>query len=341
MCGCCCGAAAAALLASAPTAGAQEAPAVIVSEAVRISFPVTVEAIGTAHANEAVEIRAKISETIRAIRFEEGQRVEAGSVLVELEDATAAAALAAAEARLVESRGQYRRGQELFESSLIAASDLETLAAKRDADRADVDAARARMAETVVRAPFAGRVGLRRVSPGSLVTPSRVITTLDDTDTIKLDFDVPETALSQIATGVPVVARSAAWPDEPLEGRVASIDTRVDPVSRTITVRALIPNPTGRLRPGMFLAVELRRDDVHAIVVPEQATLPDQSRHFVLVVGEDGIVEKRQVHLGRRRPGQVEIVSGLAAGEVVVVEGTQKAQPGMRVRTVDRVEVGS
>jgi len=193
----------------------------------------------------------------------------------------------------------------------------------------------------VIRAPFAGRVGLRRVSPGSYVTPNTVITTLDDTDVMKLDFDVPETALSRLGHGLPVVAHSAAWPDEAFEGQVDTIDTRVDPVSRTVTVRALLDNASGRLRPGMFLTATLLRQDVTALVVPEQALVPEQSTQYVLVVGAGGVVEKRRVETGRRRPGQVEIRSGLAAGEVVIAEGTQKATAGEPVRIVGEIAVGA
>jgi len=315
------------------------APGVIVAEAARVPFPLSVEALGTAVANEAVEIRPQISETVVAIEFEEGQQVEAGDVLVELRNSQALAQVAAARAVLVDSEGKYRRAERMLESQLVAESELEALRARRDADQAALDAAEARLAETVVRAPFAGRVGLRRVSLGSLVNPSTVITTLDDTDPIKLDFDVPETALGLLAEGLPVEAVSAAWPDTVFEGTVASIDTRVDPVSRTVTVRALVPNRGRLLRPGMFLTVRLLRRDVTALMVPEQALIPEQSRQFVLVVGEDGIVEKREVRAGRRRPGAVEILSGLDGGEVVVVEGTQKARAGEAVEIQDRIEV--
>jgi membrane fusion protein (multidrug efflux system) len=320
-------------------ADAQELPGVIVAPVTRVQFPLTVEALGTTRANESVEIRPKITETVTAIHFEEGQFVRAGQMLIALEDAEARATVAAAKAALLDSESKYKRNQELFRSDLVSESEVETAAARRDADRAALDAAEAHLADTVVRAPFAGRLGLRRVSLGSLVAPSRVITTLDDIDTIKLDFDVPETALSHLATKLPVVARSVAWPNETFEGTVASIDTRVDPVSRTLTVRALIPNPEHLLRPGMFLAVELLRRDVTALMIPEQSIVPEQSRQFVLVVGDDGVVSKREVRVGRRRPGQVEVVNGVEAGEIVVVEGTQKAVPGSRVRVIKQLEV--
>jgi membrane fusion protein (multidrug efflux system) len=318
---------------------AQDGPGVITAEAKRLSFPLTVEAVGTARARESIEVRPKTTERVTAIRFSEGQHVDANAVLVELGDAEARAAVAAARARLVDSQAKHARGKDLFENHLISESELESLSAQRDADQAALDAAEARLADTVVRAPFAGYVGLRRVSMGALVSPAVIITTLDDTDTIKLDFDIPETVLSLVGVGFPVIARSAAWPEHTFEGSVSSIDTRVDPVSRTVTVRALVPNRDLLLRPGMFLTVELLRPDVTALLVPEQAIVPEQSRQFVLVVGDDNVVEKREVQIGRRRPGAVEIVGGLDAGEVVVAEGTQKALPGSTVNVVGTVEI--
>lgn len=312
-------------------ATAQDRPTVVVAEARRDAFPLTVEAIGTTRANESIELRPRITEAIRAIHFTEGQRVSAGAVLVELEDAEALASVAAAKAALVESTGQFRRGQELFANELVPASQLELLEARRDADQAALEAAEARLADTVIRAPFAGRIGLRRVSPGSLVSSAVVITTLDDTETVKLDFDVPETALSLLREGLSIRARSAAWPDSVFTGDVQSVDTRVDPVSRTVTVRAKLPNRRGLLRPGMFLTVRLLREDVQSVIVPEEAVVPERSQQFAFVVAESGSVEKREIVLGRRRPGEVEIVRGLTPGERVIVEGTQIIRPGAEV----------
>ncbi len=314
-------------------------PGVIVARATIVSFPVAIEALGTARANEAVDIRPQVSEAIRAIRFEEGQRVEAGQVLVELHDEEARAEVAAARANLIDFENQERRNRDLFEKRSISRAGLDQSVAHRDAARAVLEAAQARLADSSVRAPFAGRVGLRNVSLGSLVTPQTVITTLDDTDVIKLDFDVPETLLARLETGLSVEARSAAWPDQVFRGRVASIDTRVDPVSRTVTVRAVLPNPAERLRPGMFLTVVLLREDATALVIPEQAIIPEQSRQFVFVLDAEQRVEKREVRTGRRRPGQVEILEGVAEGERVVAEGTQKARPGAAVEIVGELDM--
>jgi membrane fusion protein (multidrug efflux system) len=312
---------------------------VVVARVTAVTFPVTVEALGTARANEAVEIRPQISERVRVIHFEEGQRVATGAVLVELDATRARADVASARATLVESEAQLRRAAQLREAESVSQAEYDARLARRDSDRAALAVAETALGETRVRAPFEGRVGLRRVSIGSLVTPTTVITTLDDTDPIKVDFDVPETALSHLAPGHRIEARSAAWPGETFEGRVAAVDTRVDPISRTVTARGLLPNTEGRLRPGMFLTVTLLREDVEALVVPEQAIVPEQSRQFVFVVDPDGRVEKRQVRIGRRRPSLVEVLSGLRAGERVVAEGTQRARPGERVEVVGEISV--
>ena len=131
--------------------------------------------------------------------------------------------------------------------------------------------------------------------------------------------------------GLSVTARSAAWPDTLFRGEVISVDTRVDPVSRTVTVRAILPNDDSHLRPGMFLTVSMLKDDVEALLVPEQAIVPERSKQFVFVVGADDKVERREVTTGRRRPGEVEIVEGLRPGERVITEGTQKVRDGSTV----------
>ncbi len=286
-------------------------------------------------------MRPQVSEIVTAIHFTEGEQVEAGEILLELENTEALAIVAAAKAELADSQSQVRRAQELYKTKAVSASEMEQLVARRDADRAALDAAESRLSDTVIRAPFAGRVGLRRISLGSLVNSNTIITTLDDTQTIKLDFDVPETHLAHLAQGLLVTAESAAWPQVLFRGRIAAVDTRVDPVSRTIQVRALIPNDEGLLRPGMFLTVTVLKENISALMIPEQAVVPERSEQFVFVVDSNGVVERRSVQTGRRRPGQVEILSGLDTGEEVIVEGTQKARPGEAVTIVERIKVGA
>ena len=319
-----------------PFLAAQErtAPGVIVAQVETRSFPLSAEALGNARANESVDIRPKITATLTEILFKEGQEVEAGDVLVKLDNLEQVADLAAAQAALVDSEASFNRSSELFKSNVVAKSQLLQDEAKKIADEAMVSVTQKRLDDTVVRAPFAGRIGLRRVSLGSLVGPGTVITTLDDTHVIKIDFDLPEIYLSRLEPGLKVLAQSAAYPDQAFSGEVSSVDTRVDPVSRTVRVRSVMQNPDGHLRPGMFLTVKLLNDSVEALVIPERALIPERSVQYVYVVGDNQLVEKRTVQIGRRRPGEVEIVSGLNEGETVIVDGTQKAREGQAVSII-------
>lgn len=297
-----------------------------------ISFEL--EALGTTRANESVEVTAKVVNQVTAVRFSEGQQVAKGAVLVELDGEQVRADLAAAEAALAESRSQYKRSRELNTTRILSDSQLEQIEATFKANEARVASARARVNDTVIRAPFAGRVGLRRVSVGSLISPGTVITTLDDTSTIKLDFTVPETFLPVVKPGLEIAARSVAYPDALFSGKVSSVDSRVDPATRSVTVRALLPNPQGLLKPGMFLTTRLSRGVVEALLVPEQALVPEGGEMFVFVV-QDGTAEKRRVRIGERRVGDVQVVEGLAPGELVVTEGTQKLRNGAAVTLQD------
>ncbi|MBM5810952.1 MAG: efflux RND transporter periplasmic adaptor subunit [Gammaproteobacteria bacterium] len=312
-----------------PTSGG--APVAVVTAAVvEKPLAVRVEALGTARANEAIEVTSRAARVVTTLRFIEGQQVRRDQVLVELESAQDRAELAAAEAALAESRSAFTRSRDLFTQQALSQAQLEQIEATLKANEARVAAAAARVADTVIRAPFAGTVGLRRVSIGALVSPGTVITTLDDTATMKLDFDVPEVFLAVMQAGLAIESSSAAWPGASFAGTVETVDSRVDPVTRTVRVRARLPNPDGRLRPGMFLTVRVSREPQPGLVVPEQAVIPERGSMYVFVVA-DGKVERREVQLGRRNPGEVEVIEGLAAGERVIVEGTQKVRPGVAV----------
>jgi membrane fusion protein (multidrug efflux system) len=295
-------------------------------------FALEVEALGTVRAKESVDITAKIADRVAAIRFEEGKQVNKGEVLVELDNEEALADLAAAEAAERDSRSQYKRSQELFQTRALSEAQLDQLQATMLANQARVAAAKSRVNDRVIKAPFTGRVGLRNVSLGGLVNPGGVITTLDDLSTVKLDFAVPELFLSSLKPGLTIEAQSSAYPDAIFKGRVDSVDTRVDPTTRAIVVRALIDNRDSRLRPGMFMTLQLVRSEGKALMLPETAIVPEDSRHFVFVVA-DGHASKREVVLGRRRPGEVEVLKGVTADDVIVVDGTVNIHDGTPVVT--------
>lgn len=291
---------------------------------------VEIEAVGTARANEAVEVTSKASNTVTAIRFEEGDRVRKGEVLVELDGAEARASLAEAEAALAESQNQFKRSRDLFTSKALSESQLDLIEATLKANQARVDVAKARLADTIIRASFDGNVGFRRVSVGSLVSPGSVITTLDDASLIKLDFTVAETYIHALDKNLPVIAATAGLPGREFHGKVTHLDSRVDPVTRSIAVRAELPNPKGELKPGMFMTVRLQGEVAPALLVPEGAIVPEQGHTYVFVV-ENAVALRREVKLGKRRPGEVEIVDGLKEHERVVTEGTQNLRDGSTV----------
>ena len=324
---------------SAGTPMSQLAVGVVVAPVRLERLSLETEALGTAHANESVDVTAKVSNLVTAVRFDEGQQVRRGDLLVELDGAQARAELAIAEAAVTESRSQYKRSRELYSTRALSEAQLDQIEAALKANEARVLVAQARLGDTMIRAPFAGRVGLRRVSPGSLVNPGTVITTLDDTGTIKLDFTVSESFLSSVTPGLAITAHSIAYPGRTFEGRVSSVDSRVDPSTRSVTVRALVPNPDGLLKPGMFLNVRLSRGAADALLVPEQALVPEQGDVFVFVL-KGNSVEKRLIRTGQRRVGEVEVVQGLAAGEQVVSEGTQKVRDGAQVKVLDAAGAG-
>jgi membrane fusion protein (multidrug efflux system) len=317
---------------------ARRVPTVIVTDARNQDLRSEIRALGTTISREAIDVTARSTSVVASIEFSEGQDVRAGQVLARLDGREAAAQLALAQAAVKETRSRYNRSEALASSGTMSEFELDELAARLEADEASVRAAEARLDATIIRAPFAGQVGLRRVSIGSLVSPGDIITTLDDLDRILIDFDIPEVALSQVRLGMEIAARAAAWGDETFAGRVAAIDTRVDEATRTATVRAEVPNDNRRLRPGMFVEVALLGEPRPAILIPEQAIVPLGERHYVYRV-EDGVAHRAEVELGIRRPGTVEIVAGLGDGDLVIVEGTQKVKDESRVDAVRSTDV--
>lgn len=315
-----------------PGAGRGQAPIEVVTEVVQPqSWTDTLEALGTVRANESVTLTAKVTETVVRVNFEDGQRVEEGQVLVDLSGRAEVAALEEAQAAYTEALKAFERQADLVAQGTLPKSTLDSLIATRDAARARMDAIRARLADRVIAAPFAGVLGFRQVSPGTLVTPGTPIVTLDDIDPVKLDFSLPETRMAAVAPGQVVLARSAAWPERRFRGRVTVIGSRVDPITRAVTVRAELPNPDYLLRPGMLMTVRLELPAREVIAVPEIALLQVGSEQSVFVVDAEGRAQQVAVRSGARRDGRVEITQGLAAGDRVVVEGVVKLRPGVAV----------
>ncbi len=292
----------------------------------------TVDAVGTAQANEAVTITAKANGIVEKINFHEGQHVRAGTVLVELEAGESSARINELRAARDAAKLAYDRAAQLLETRSVARARVDELAKAYEAAEARLSAERARFSDSVIRAPFSGKLGLRRVSLGALVRPGDPITTLDDTSTIKLEFDIPETVLPGLAIGNTVAAVAGALPGRKFEGVVTTIDSRVDPTTRSVRVRAAIPNPDDLIKPGMFMVVSLSVGTVRdAIMVPEEALIAQGGEQFVFVISE-GKATRTRVTVGQRLPGLAQIVSGLRPDDRVAVTGLQQLRDGMRVR---------
>ncbi len=315
-----------------PASRAAAGPVRVVTAVAHVeSMGLEIEAVGTAQAKESVQVTSKGSNTVTAIRFKEGEEVPEGAVLVEMDDAEARAAVAEAEAALARSRSQFDRSRDLQSQQALSVADLEQVEASLKGDQARLAAAKARLADTVIRASFRGTTGFRHVSVGSFVSPGTVITTLDDNSIIKLDFTVPETMLFAVQRGLPITARASGLPQRTFEGKVTNIDSRVDSVTRSIAVRAELSNADRQLRQGMFMTVSLKGEPNPTLLVPEEAIVPERGKAYVFVVS-DNVVERREVKTGKRRPGEVEIMDGVHENEHVVIEGTQNIRDGSRVQ---------
>ena len=294
----------------------------------------TVEAVGTTRASRSVQIVPLASGRVVDVNFAPGQRVEAGDVLVRLDDDIERANLTEAEALLAEQRQSVERIRKLQKTNAVAMAQLEQVTAAFAAAGAALERAKRRLADREIRAPFDGIVGLTDIDAGARVEEGTVITTIDDLSEVEVEFSLPETLFSEMHAGQPISAGSAAFTGRSFEGRVSAIGTRIDPVSRSFRVRAVIPNPEGALPAGMFMFLTLTLSESDAIVVPEEAVIAQAAQTYVYVVDADQ-AERRTVKTGQRQDGVIAILDGVAEGEPVVTRGTQRLRDGAIVKVLN------
>jgi membrane fusion protein (multidrug efflux system) len=295
-----------------------------------------VSAVGTLRADEAVTLRPEIAGRIAEIRFQEGQRVERGAILVRLDQAEFAAVLASSRAQAGLDKQRLDRAEDLFKKAFISGQALDEAKANYARSLAKQREDEARLAKTVILAPFPGVAGLRQVSEGAYVAAGTDIARLEKIDELKLDFRVPETFVGRLKPGQPVRVQLDAYGEQEFAGRVYAIEPAIDEATRTVLVRARVANRDVKLRPGMFARVRAQlavREN--AVWIPEQAIVPRGQDSFVFRV-VDGKAEMVKVRTGVRKVGEVEIVSGVAAGDQVVTEGTQRIGPGSTVTVMER-----
>ena len=324
--------------AGSPQGGFGGPPLVVTETATVRPIADIVEAIGTTQANESVTVTAKVTDSIRHVRFDDGDFVQQGDVLVELTNEEQTALLQEEEAVRQDAQNRYDRLKNLLEQRSIPVSDVDEAQARLSEARARYQALVARLDDRLIRAPFTGLLGFREVSAGTLITPGTPITTLDDISVIKLDFALPEVHLGVVHPGLSLTAASAAFAGRTFAATVRTVGSRVNPVTRAVTVRAHIDNPDALLRPGMLMTVTLTTASRDALMVPETALLQRGMETFVYAV-TDGRAAMTTIDLGIRRDGWAEARTGITPGQEVIVEGVMKVRDGGPVRRAERVGV--
>lgn len=307
-----------------------------VSEAVVAQRPFSdqIRVLGVARGRRSVNITSSTSELITRVLFTDGQRVAAGTPLVQLQAREEDAGVGEARAQVDQARSMYNRYKTLSDRGFASPMMVEQYETELATAQAALSAAQARQGDRTIRAPFAGVLGLSTVTAGTLVNPGGIIATLDDIDVVRVDFPIPERYLSVLRPGVPITATIDAYGDETFSGRIALIDTRVNEQTRSVTARAEIPNPGGRIRPGMAVRVAVQQGQRTSVAAPEAAVQYEGEGAFVYRIarGENGSTAQRvEVEAGAVEGGFVEIRSGLNAGDRIVASGLNRIQPNAPV----------
>ncbi len=318
--------------------GAKGPTPVTASTIERKDFSDAIEALGTTRANETVTLTAKLTETVREILFDDGQTVKQGDILVVLDSAEENAALKSAQAQAAERRSAYKRAAGLQEKQIVSTATYEEKQAQLRQAEADIQSIRSRIDDTVIKAPFDGVLGLRNVSIGSLLRPGDSITTIDDLTQMKVDFDIPAIYLQQLKSGLAITGTVDGFDNRTFSGAVTMVDTQVDPVTRAVKVRAVVPNPDLALKPGLLMTIYLHLNPRKAIVVPEGALIQQKDKTYVYALDmRDGkeVAVRTEVTRGSRRLGEVEVLSGLEEGSSVIVAGGMNISDGQEVKVVE------
>ena len=316
--------------------GAGGGRATTVSQLVVGQRPFTdrIEVLGVAKGRQSVTIPSNTAELITAVHFSDGQTVARGQVLVELKADQENAGIAEARANLAQAERNYQRWKTLADKGIAPRATAEQYLAALETARAAVNSAQAQKLDRVIRAPFSGRVGISDIAPGALISPGTAIVSLDDISVIRVDFSIPDRYLTTLRIGLPIMARPDALPGESFQGRIAQIDTRIDPATRAIKARAEFPNADGRLRPGMLVKVGIDQGVRTSVAVPETAVQFEgtQASVFLITTGPKGqIARQTNVETGLDQGGYVEIRSGLKPGDKIVADGLNRIQDGASV----------
>ncbi|MCE9678060.1 efflux RND transporter periplasmic adaptor subunit [Shewanella sp. AS1] len=296
--------------------------------------------IGKLAANRSVEIAAEVAGKISEIHVDANEAIQAGQVLVILDDAKSRASVSEAQAYLNDEQRKLNEYQKLKNSDAITQSEIEAQKASVDMAKARLQAAQAELAFHQVRAPFAGTAGLVDFSLGKMVSVGSELLTLDDLSSMRLDVPVPEMYLSRLYIGMDVTAKSRAWQDESFTGKVVAIDPRINTDTLNLRVRVNFDNPNNKLMPGMMMSADIGFAPIVEPVIPVQALEYSGTKRFVYVIDDKSVARRTQVTLGARIGDEVLISSGVNVGDKIVVQGLVNMRDGLRVEDLAENQAG-
>jgi membrane fusion protein (multidrug efflux system) len=312
-------------------AGAVPGVAVEAAKVAAAPMPQVITAVGSLRSDESVTLRPEVAGRVSAIQFKEGQPIAKGTTMVRLDPAINEAEYEQAKANLWLAKTKHERAIDLQKQGFISSQAKDEAENNLRLAEAAISLAEARLAKTVIKAPFSGVAGLRSVSLGDYVKEGQDLVNLESIDLLKVDFRVPEVYLKQVGVGQTLEIGLDALPGRTYEGKVFAINPLVDAGGRAIVIRAQVRNADTALRPGMFARVRLiTNGERDTLVVPEQALVPLGEDQYVFKIA-DGKVTRAKVETGQRRDARVEITKGLAQGDVVVTAGQLKLRDGMAV----------
>jgi len=325
------------LLSSTHSLAQNQPTPVITATAINQEFADVIEALGTLKANQSVTITSTVTELVTQVHFTDGQRVKKGELLVSMDISDELALLQEEQARLGEAQRLVKRLQPLAAQNATSKSALDAQRSIVSVAEAKIRGIESQIDKRLIKAPFDGIVGLSDISVGTLAQPGFELATLDDDATMKMDFSVPERHLSHLFKGLKIEAQTQAFPEQKFNGEIASINSRINPVTRSVVVRAIIPNPQQLLKPGILMRIKLSTQPRTSLLIPEEAitaTATEQSVFKIINDNDNTEVLETAINIGTRYDGKIEVLSGLVAGDQVVIHGTLRIKSGDQVNII-------
>lgn len=281
----------------------------------------TIQAVGSLSASQGIVIKPETSGRITAIYFQSGENVKAGDPLLQLNPAILQAKFDAAKAQTDLSAADYARASTLYKQKVFAKADMDKALASYRANQAQQAQAQAALDQTLIRAPFSGRIGLRLVNQGDYIDPSKAIANLDAIDPLRVDFKIPGTDASKVTVGTKVIIHSDAYPNQAFLATVYAVDSQIDTDTRSLGVRASLSNSKQQLLPGAFVNVSLQVAQPQSLTtVPETAVNNDETGSYVYRIIDHKAI-KTPVMVAFQRDGKIALSTGLKEGEQIISVG--------------------